>query len=268
MRYTFLPLSTLHDAGRVVDDERGYTLRNRISVPFQGIHERLPEPVWWQTNAEGYRSLHGQSYSPKSKKFRIGTFGDSETFGWSVAYENLFQSRMQNADSTVEVLNFGVPGYNVDNIAATVDRVTDSTGLDFVLVLVNPNDLDPPLTFNDLLINSELVRRLIFTYLTLTEESAIESRSDSMAVARLYMGLNRIDRRIREKKIRWAAAFWNSETVSAALRDLQNRSGTALIDVVDVSPVFRRDPKLDFHLSPAGHSELATIFLDRLSHWR
>jgi hypothetical protein len=40
---------------------------------------------------------------------------------------------------------------------------------------------------------------------------------------------------------------------------------SALIDVVDVSPAFRRDPKQDFHPSPDG---IPTLFLDRLSRWQ
>lgn len=266
VRYTFLPLSTLHEAGRVVDDERGYAFRPSVSVQFRGIHERLPESIVWRSNPSGYRSLHGDAIQPRSSKFRIGTFGDSETFGWSVAYEQSFQHLLESSDSTIEVLNFGIPGYNIDNIAATVERVVDSMDLDLALVMINPNDMDPPLKFTDLLIDSELIRRIIFTYLTLTEESVIESRSDSEAVHRLRNGLRRIDKKFTSRNIAWVAVKWNSTIVESVLDSLP--ASPLLTEVIDASPVFSADTKIDFHLSPDGHRRLARDILRRLPKWK
>jgi hypothetical protein len=56
-----------------------------------------------------------------------------------------------------------------------------------------------------------------------------------------------------------------SDFFNNLLRLLDMTNPSALIDVVDVSPAFRRDPKQDFHPSPDG---IPTLFLDRLSRWQ
>ena len=90
----------------VYDSLLGWTLgRNRRSV--NGLY---------YSSFEGMRAPHeGVTFSKTSQKRRIALVGDSYTFGEDVAYEDSWGYRLEKAlGPEFEVLNFGVPGYGVD----------------------------------------------------------------------------------------------------------------------------------------------------------
>jgi hypothetical protein len=68
------------------------------------------------SSAEGLRSPRvGMSFSALPTKRRIAAVGDSFTFGLEVPYEETWTHRLEQAlGGQVQVLNFGVDGYGVD----------------------------------------------------------------------------------------------------------------------------------------------------------
>jgi hypothetical protein len=70
----------------------------------------------YYSSAEGLRAQHeGVSFAKLTKKTRIALVGDSYTFGEDVIYEHSWGHLLEKAlGPEFEVLNFGVPGYGVD----------------------------------------------------------------------------------------------------------------------------------------------------------
>jgi hypothetical protein len=112
-------LGTIRDLVEATDDPRPFVLKANNTIRFEGLHVKLPEAVTWVINGQGIRAH--RSIPPNSEKFRVATYGDSETYGWSVDFDDTFQRQMEMIDGRVEVINFGVPGYNVTNVADTIE---------------------------------------------------------------------------------------------------------------------------------------------------
>lgn len=67
----------------------------------------------YQANAQGIRGV--EDYSKKTgKSLRISAYGDSFTHGNEVRYDETWQQKMEQQDTSLEVLNFGVGGYGLD----------------------------------------------------------------------------------------------------------------------------------------------------------
>ena len=117
LRIVYPNLGDLHKLVRVADrgDSRSYVLKPNARILFKGMRNTLENPVVWSINAEGLRS--DRPLPPRSKKFRIVTFGDSEGFGWAMPLDHTFQRHMEQIDRRIEVINLSVPGYNAENIA-------------------------------------------------------------------------------------------------------------------------------------------------------
>ncbi len=120
--------------------------------------EEVPEPLGFDPfhevghldrndvmNAAGYRGpLHGTEREPNT--FRVAVLGDSFTFGWGVAEQEawpaLLQARLaaELPGLSVEVLNFGVPGYNTWLQLLHWQRVVSRYRPDAVLLGYYSND--------------------------------------------------------------------------------------------------------------------------------
>lgn len=90
----------------VYDDLMGWTV---------GPNRRSANGLYY-SSSEGIRAPHeGVSFAKLTEKTRIALVGDSYTFGEDVAYEDTWGYLLEKAlGSEFEVLNFGVPGYGVD----------------------------------------------------------------------------------------------------------------------------------------------------------
>jgi hypothetical protein len=90
----------------VYDDVLGWTI---------GPNRKSADGLYY-SSSEGIRAPHEDFSSAKStKKTRIALVGDSYTFGEDVVYEDTWAYRLEKTLGTeYEVLNFGVPGYGLD----------------------------------------------------------------------------------------------------------------------------------------------------------
>ena len=68
----------------------------------------------YQANSQGIRASRDYSLIPPEGIVRISTFGDSYTHCDDVKNEDTWQAQMEMANDGVEVLNFGVPAYGLD----------------------------------------------------------------------------------------------------------------------------------------------------------
>lgn len=70
--------------------------------------------VLYQANAQGLRADREYTPRPPAGKLRIATFGDSYTHGTDVGNADTWQAALERLDPRLEVLNFGVGAYGLD----------------------------------------------------------------------------------------------------------------------------------------------------------
>jgi len=68
----------------------------------------------YQSNSSAIRSNREYAPTPAENILRISTYGDSFTHGSDVGNHHTWQAFMENFKKNIEVLNFGVGGYGVD----------------------------------------------------------------------------------------------------------------------------------------------------------
>ena len=270
VRMVFLPLSPFRDGVTLVSDARRYVPRPNARVRFKGMYSALPQPITWEINAQGMRAS-GRIPSEKRKgTYRIATFGDSETFGWSVDFAETFQQQMELLEPEYEVLNLGVPGYNIASIAEHVVRTAMSYKPDLLIYLVNPNDFDPPLEIHRVAIHSELARRLECLYREAGEREIVERRQSPERVGAFTSELARMTQSCEENRIELMLAFMDERNKSVLkgiprLDEYFLRPGETSKRLLDVSDIFRQDQRQDGHLSKEGHRKLAQRFVGVVS---
>jgi len=117
-----------------------YELKPQLDVTFQG------QPV--RTNRWGMRA--GEiALEKKPGTLRIAGLGDSIMFGWAVreekSYLNVLQQKLRETlKKDVEVLNFGVPGYNTSMEVALLSHKAIRFEPDLILIQFVNNDWDVP----------------------------------------------------------------------------------------------------------------------------
>ncbi len=114
LRFLLPEINVLTQIIEPTSDSRNFILKANTKIHYQGLYEKH-DPVTWEINQQNLRSDHIENKT--SNKFRILTYGDSETYGWSVDIQNSWQRVMEQIDPNVEVLNVGVPGYNAENVS-------------------------------------------------------------------------------------------------------------------------------------------------------
>jgi lysophospholipase L1-like esterase len=101
--------------------------------------------VEYRVNAEGLRGPETSVEKPAGVR-RVAVLGDSIAFGYWVADEDAFARQLEallgEAGSRVEVLNFGVPGYNLEQEVETLRTKALAFAPDVVVVAFCLNDLE------------------------------------------------------------------------------------------------------------------------------
>lgn len=125
-KYTYYPADTLSDNHRSVIErllaqESNYTVysptlgwtikpggRTRI------FHGKRQGDFQYRANSQGIRAEHDYSITPRDGIIRVATFGDSLTHCDDVPFEDTWQTNMTKISPTLEVINFGVGGFGLD----------------------------------------------------------------------------------------------------------------------------------------------------------
>lgn len=68
----------------------------------------------YSANSQGIRSDKEYQFVPPKNVIRISAFGESFTFGDEVSNENTWEEQMSNMAPNLEILNFGVSAYGLD----------------------------------------------------------------------------------------------------------------------------------------------------------
>ncbi len=137
-------------------DQMIYDLRPNLDVNFQGA------PV--QTNSCGMRERELPLQKPLGT-YRIAMIGDSFTFGWGVDEVDAFPRQLEsflnkiiernksasivNKINSVEVLNFGVPGYSPFQEVASFEEKALAYDPDAVVLFFIENDFGMPFFIRD-----------------------------------------------------------------------------------------------------------------------
>lgn len=122
--------------------KRVYELIPNLRARFQGAEIFI--------NSYGMRNPD-VAVEKKSGVFRIVGLGDSDMFGWGVEetenylhiLEQLLGTTAPGAQ-TIEILNFGVPGYNTAMEVATYEHLARHFKPDLILVGLTTNDVNLP----------------------------------------------------------------------------------------------------------------------------
>ncbi len=274
----FIPpdLMVLRKLVTVVPDTRPYVLRSNMNILFSGMFTRISPPVEWRTNAQGLRE--DQEISPHSTRFRIATYGDSEAFGWSVKSEDTFQKQMEAIDPRVEVINFGVPGYNATNIADHMAKTVSLYHPDLIIYLVHKNDLDDSITISQMFGYSHLLLKLRLAYQQWVLKP--EQKRRRASPERQAFFAHEVERMIdisQQDRIPFMLAFLHTQNENALqkfgndqLFNDRNRSSESSRpfpppQLIRLKPLLKSLPKLDHHLSPEAFRQIAQRLCQVLS---
>ena len=130
-----------------LDDGRCFGLDPGTEVVYTGWLLRIP-PVEHAVNSRGYRGP-SRPVEKRPGTLRILLVGDSYTFGVGMPEEDTIAAQLEDAlgafsPRPVEVLNFGVPGANLEEAFEQYERFASRWKHDVVLYLLFNNDLDEP----------------------------------------------------------------------------------------------------------------------------
>ena len=258
-------LATLREMVELTEDARGFAPKPGIRLDFDGVFEPLDRPIVWQTNSAGFRDDH--EVGPPGERFRVATYGDSETFGWSVALEETFQRRMEAMDPRVEVLNFGVPGYAVINVRQQLERTVPRFRPDFAIYLVNKNDFNLPPQLTPLSQSHVLMHLHFFVHMTIGKTIRVATRDGTDRLQMFADEVDRMTRVLEAQDAPFAIAFlkWKNR---AALRDYVPERlslGRFRREYVNVQPLLDNEPKRDIHYTASAHRKMAVLFCQVIS---
>lgn len=252
-------------------DGRCVALRPGAHIEYTGFLRRIP-PVAHDVNALGFRGTPVEARSPET--LRIAMIGDSFTFGLgvgaddtiAVSLEKLLRAKLQR---NVEVLNFGVPGLNVEEVVAQYEHFARRWSPDVVLYLVVDNDLDHGLCggavrllagddWRARLVQRSSAARLVYLLSVKhgVEEEARRLATDPGAPARLVTAVRRLGTLVRGAGAQLAIVILGWPT-DAAVGDELARDELPVLDVSGLlADPGNRIPD-EGHLNEAGSRKVA-----------
>src|SRR5262245_30014297 len=123
-------------------------LRPGAEVTYTGWFLKIP-PVRQEVNAYGFRGPARPPAKPPGT-LRIAVLGDSFAYGLGVEAENAIPAQLEavlaaGSSVPVEVLNFGIPGAQLDDLIPHLRGVVANWQPDVVVFLLFTNDLDESL---------------------------------------------------------------------------------------------------------------------------
>ena len=136
---TFWPVSNIYQTSEI----RG------VLYTYKRNYDRVAFGVALETNSLGFRGPEWSKEKPPGI-FRIALIGDSHAFGYGVPYESsvgevLATILKERYGTSVEVLNFGVNGYNSEQQQTVLKHLALGYDPDMVILMPTSNDHEPPL---------------------------------------------------------------------------------------------------------------------------
>lgn len=124
---------------------------------------RVQAEVEYRVNADGFRGPEVPVEKPDGVR-RVAVLGDSIAFGYWVAEEDTFAAQLQemlgdSGEGPIEVLSFGVPGYNLDQEIETLRSRALVYEPDVVIVGFCLNDLEGIFSYELGLVQDRATRR-------------------------------------------------------------------------------------------------------------
>jgi GDSL-like Lipase/Acylhydrolase family len=260
----FIPpdLSMLRDLVVRSQEPIGYRLRPDVRIQFTGLFESLPDPVLWETNPQGIRASDKITDQPLQR--RIATFGDSESYGWGVSLSDTYQAQIEALAADVEVINFGVPGYNTTNVLHAMREQVPHFQPDVIVYLFNKNDFDLPLETTDTEFGSHLAGRLRYLWqITAAKSERLRVRKSDERMLVAVHDLKQMAELADARGIPLILVFmrnYDLERIRSHL-GIDTTLDTALeagrLLFVDGEPALRNIPRVDDHLIALSHQLLA-----------
>jgi len=100
-----------------LSEDQKISLRNFINRK-KGEHTNNDQVLGWsnfsQANSAVYRDNREYESAPPTGIIRISAFGDSFTYGSDVELEDTWEKQLTELDNSLEVLNYGVGAYGLD----------------------------------------------------------------------------------------------------------------------------------------------------------
>ena len=271
----FLPnINVLLNIVVASDDERHYVLKPDASTLYSGLYEKSSKQIEWRINSQGLRS--DLIINSKSEGvFRIATYGDSETFGWSVDLQDTWQKHMQSRDQSIEVINFGIPGYNIASIATHVEKTLPAIQPDMAIYLFNKNDVYKPLNYHPQLSKSYLYLIINMGLYQLKAKQRKEWRSSEKGAEYFRAHLQRIIDTCKKQNIPLllAVQHWKYITVFPAefqydqsIKTSEISGSLPSIQTINAEKVIKDFPRRDAHMTEPAHTALANYFCDFIAN--
>lgn len=92
-----------------IDSQLGWKLKADKRVE----HNTRYFDVVYATNSSGFRDVERRPVK-KAGAYRVLLYGDSQVFGWGVSVDERFSNRVEASDAALEIWNFGIPAYGLD----------------------------------------------------------------------------------------------------------------------------------------------------------
>ena len=121
--------------GLFIQDDAPYP---RLRPNAQGLATTSDFSVMYNINSKGLRDKE-YDYKPNGKT-RMLAFGDSFTFGEGVDYGKRFTDIPESDNTHLEIINFGVPGYGLDQELILFAREGLKYSPDYVIIFINKVD--------------------------------------------------------------------------------------------------------------------------------
>ena len=271
----FLPnINVLLNIVMASDDDRHFVLKPHASTLYSGLYEKSSAQIEWRINSQGLRA--DKNINSKSNDiFRIATYGDSETFGWSVDLQDTWQQRMQIHDREIEVINLGVPGYNIASIATHVEKTLSAIQPDLAIYLFNKNDVYKSLNFHPQWSKSYLYLIINMGLYQLKAEQRKEWRNSEKGADYFRAHLQRIIDACKKQNIPLLLAVQHWKYIHVFPAELQedqtvitwgNADDSSKLQTINVEKIIEDFPRRDAHMTEPAHAALANFFCDFISN--
>ena len=256
-------------------DGRCLGLSPGVAVEYNGGPFDLKIPaVRHESNPYGYRGP-ARPHRKGSDVFRILMVGDSHTYGFGIEAEDAVAAQLEKflnarSEQTIQVLNFGIPGMNLDEIVHQYGSFASRWEHDLVILNLVANDLGMGICeFTRAngwwfwLMNKVYVSRIIgrFFFMEWPHEENLGLTAQTLS-KRLYQGIHQIRKLAVDAGTGLAVVCLTNplpseEALAGVLSDL-NLPWFSLTGIEPENRLY------DNHYSPRGARQVASLIADWL----